>query len=99
MGSLASRKKSAKSGPLGHQKNSRVLPVIHSESVRDIASPRDSDRHRLRNYHRDGAVDDIEELPGSTGPVIDRSYPLEDVVEATRYVETEQTTGNVNLTV
>ncbi|MDX6397563.1 MAG: hypothetical protein QOJ43_971 [Gaiellaceae bacterium] len=30
--------------------------------------------------------------------VIDRSYPLEDVVEATRYVETEQKTGNVVLT-
>jgi NADPH:quinone reductase-like Zn-dependent oxidoreductase len=31
--------------------------------------------------------------------VIDRVYPLEDVVEATRYVETEQKTGNVVLTV
>jgi NADPH:quinone reductase-like Zn-dependent oxidoreductase len=31
--------------------------------------------------------------------VIDRSYPLEDVVEATRYVETQQKIGNVVLTV
>jgi NADPH:quinone reductase-like Zn-dependent oxidoreductase len=31
--------------------------------------------------------------------VIDRRYPLEDVVDATRYVETEQKTGNVVLTV
>jgi NADPH:quinone reductase-like Zn-dependent oxidoreductase len=31
--------------------------------------------------------------------VIDRSYPLEDVVEATRYVETQQKTGNVVLAV
>jgi NADPH:quinone reductase-like Zn-dependent oxidoreductase len=31
--------------------------------------------------------------------VIDRSYPLEDVIEATRYVETGQKTGNVVLTV
>jgi NADPH:quinone reductase-like Zn-dependent oxidoreductase len=31
--------------------------------------------------------------------VIDRSYPLEDVVDATKYVETEQKTGNVVLTV
>jgi NADPH:quinone reductase-like Zn-dependent oxidoreductase len=35
---------------------------------------------------------------GQYRAVIDRSYPLEDVVEATRYVETEQKTGNVVLT-
>jgi NADPH:quinone reductase-like Zn-dependent oxidoreductase len=32
-------------------------------------------------------------------PVIDRTYPLEDVVDAHRYVETHQKTGNVVLTV
>jgi NADPH:quinone reductase-like Zn-dependent oxidoreductase len=32
-------------------------------------------------------------------PVIDRCYPLEDVIEATRYVETQHKTGNVVLTV
>ena len=36
---------------------------------------------------------------GKYRPVIDRRYPLEDVVEATRYVETEQKTGNVVLTI
>lgn len=36
---------------------------------------------------------------GNYRAVIDRSYPLEDVVEATRYVETGQKTGNVVLTV
>jgi NADPH:quinone reductase-like Zn-dependent oxidoreductase len=36
---------------------------------------------------------------GSYRAVIDRTYPLEDVVEATRYVETCQKTGNVVLTV
>ena len=36
---------------------------------------------------------------GKYRPVIDRCYTLEDVVEATRYVETEQKTGNVVLTI
>jgi len=31
-------------------------------------------------------------------PVVDRAYPFEDVIEATRYVETQQKTGNVVLT-
>jgi NADPH:quinone reductase-like Zn-dependent oxidoreductase len=36
---------------------------------------------------------------GEYRPVIDRTYPLEDVVEAHRYVDTHQKTGNVVLTV
>jgi NADPH:quinone reductase-like Zn-dependent oxidoreductase len=36
---------------------------------------------------------------GEYRAVVDRCYPLERVVEATRYVETEQKTGNVVLTV
>ncbi len=36
---------------------------------------------------------------GAYRAVIDRRYPLEEVVEATRYVETQQKTGNVVLTV
>jgi NADPH:quinone reductase-like Zn-dependent oxidoreductase len=36
---------------------------------------------------------------GEYRAVIDRRYPLEDVVEATKYVETQQKTGNVVLTV
>ncbi len=36
---------------------------------------------------------------GTYRAVVDRTYPLEDVVEATRYVETGEKTGNVVLTV
>jgi NADPH:quinone reductase-like Zn-dependent oxidoreductase len=36
---------------------------------------------------------------GEYRAVIDRSYPFDDVVEATRYVETRQKTGNVVLTI
>ena len=36
---------------------------------------------------------------GEYRPVIDRTYPLEDMVEATKYVETGEKTGNVVLTV
>jgi hypothetical protein len=36
---------------------------------------------------------------GQYRAVIDRRYPLEEVVEATRYVETKFKTGNVVLTV
>jgi len=36
---------------------------------------------------------------GQYRAVIDRRYPLEQVVDATTYVETEQKTGNVVLTV
>ena len=35
---------------------------------------------------------------GEYTPVIDRAYPFEDVIEASRYVETQQKTGNVVLT-
>lgn len=46
--------------------------------------------------------EDVETLvamieAGTYRPVLDRSYPLDEVVEATWYVETRQKTGNVVL--
>jgi NADPH:quinone reductase-like Zn-dependent oxidoreductase len=35
---------------------------------------------------------------GEYRPVIDRAYPLEEAVEAHRYVDTQQKVGNVVLT-
>lgn len=39
------------------------------------------------------------ELAGKYRPVIERTYALEEVVEANRYVESGQKTGNVVLTI
>ena len=36
---------------------------------------------------------------GEYRPVVDRAYPLEDAIEAHRYVDTQQKVGNVVLTV
>jgi NADPH:quinone reductase-like Zn-dependent oxidoreductase len=54
----------------------------------------------IAKYRKDDVVL-LKELveAGEYRAVIDRRYPLEDVVEATRYVETGEKTGNVVLTV
>ena len=54
----------------------------------------------IANYKREDVLL-LKELieGGNYRPVIDRSYPLEQVVDATKYVETGQKTGNVVLTV
>src|SRR5262249_22762386 len=55
---------------------------------------------RPPRYRKQDAVF-LKELieAGEYRAVIDRRYPLEDVVEATKYVETKQKTGNVVLTI
>ncbi|MGZ8693049.1 MAG: NAD(P)-dependent alcohol dehydrogenase [Gaiellaceae bacterium] len=54
----------------------------------------------LARYRQEDLVR-VRELidAGAYRAVIDRSYPLEDVVDATKYVETGQKTGNVVLTI
>jgi NADPH:quinone reductase-like Zn-dependent oxidoreductase len=36
---------------------------------------------------------------GQFRPVVDRTYPLQEIVEAYRYVETQQKIGNVVITI
>jgi NADPH:quinone reductase-like Zn-dependent oxidoreductase len=54
----------------------------------------------ITNYKKEDVLL-VKELieAGRYRPVIDRTYPLEEVVDATKYVETEQKTGNVVLNV
>ena len=60
--------------------------------------------HRVRlpipRYRREQVLQakDLIEA-GEYRAVVDRTYPVEDIVEATRYVETGQKTGNVVITV
>jgi NADPH:quinone reductase-like Zn-dependent oxidoreductase len=58
-------------------------------------------RTTLRTAQPTSSASRLKELidAGRYRAVIDRSYTLEDVVNATRCVETEQKTGNVVLTV
>ena len=54
----------------------------------------------LARFRKDDVLGLREMLrEGTYRPVIDRIYPLEEVVEATRYVETGRKVGNVVLTV
>jgi NADPH:quinone reductase-like Zn-dependent oxidoreductase len=54
----------------------------------------------ITNYTKEDVLS-VKELieAGRYRAVIDRTYPLEQVIDATKYVETEQKTGNVVLTV
>jgi NADPH:quinone reductase-like Zn-dependent oxidoreductase len=51
-------------------------------------------------YRKEDILEVAELLErGEYRPVIDRTYPLEDVIDAHRYVDTHQKTGNVVLTI
>jgi NADPH:quinone reductase-like Zn-dependent oxidoreductase len=69
-----------------------------------IWTPRFSDKKVIFQIPPKQTKQDVQFLKelvetGRYRAVIDRSYPLADVVEATRYVETQHKTGNVVLTV
>ena len=79
------------------------LPTDKFENVILAMRPRPRDRKRVLFLPRIGR-DDVEFLrglveAGEFRPVIDRTYLFDEVVEAARYVDTEQKVGNVILNV
>jgi len=63
------------------------------KGVRRVMFPLPKDNHEVMTYLRDRIA--AREFT----PVIDRIYPLDDIVEAYRYVDTEQKVGNVVIAV
>jgi NADPH:quinone reductase-like Zn-dependent oxidoreductase len=79
------------------------LPTDNFENVVLTLRPRPRDGKRvlfLAGVAGD-AVPFLRNLveAGEFRPVIDRTYPFDEMVEAVRYVETEQKVGNVILTI
>jgi len=78
--------------------NTKNVELVRSLGADDVVD------YLQEDFTKNGQTYDVifdKELieAGKYRAVIDRRYPLEDVVEATRFVETGQKTGNVVLTV
>ena len=65
-------------------------PVV---GTRRVLFPLPKDNQEIVRYLRERIQ------AGEFRPVIDRTYPLDDIAEAYRYVDTEQKVGNVVITV
>ena len=81
------------SSELGPKAQNLVLPLV--------TRVRPGPRVRFPYPHQDRAVvEHVRDLlaSGAFVPLIDRTYPLEEIVEAYRYVETGEKIGNVVIT-
>jgi NADPH:quinone reductase-like Zn-dependent oxidoreductase len=77
-------------GPIGRMLGALVVsPFVGQRLVPFIAKPESSDLGELKKLIEDGAIT----------PVIDRTYPLSEVPEAIRYLETGHARGKVVVTV
>jgi NADPH:quinone reductase-like Zn-dependent oxidoreductase len=79
---------------LGPWSQNLVLPVVTRLSRgRRVMLPLPIENQEIVEYLRERIAS------GRFRPLVDRSYPLEQIVEAYRYVETGQKVGNVVITV
>jgi NADPH:quinone reductase-like Zn-dependent oxidoreductase len=79
---------------LGPWSQNLVLPVVtRLARGRRVMLPLPIENQEIVEYLRERIAS------GRFRPVVDRSYPLEQIVEAYRYVETGQKVGNVVITV
>jgi NADPH:quinone reductase-like Zn-dependent oxidoreductase len=78
-------------GPLSQ--NPLLVPATRFSRGRRVLFPLPRIDQRMVEYVR-GLVES-----GQFTPVVDRTYPLQEIVEAYRYVETQQKVGNVVITV